>query len=58
MNKSGKLSLAVIFDGASSEHEVSRMSATSILENLSAENMTCIWLESRKKANGAFTPAT
>lgn len=37
MNKSGKLSLAVIFGGVSSEHEVSRMSATSILENLSAE---------------------
>ena len=37
MNNSGKLSLAVIFGGVSSEHEVSRMSATSILENLSSE---------------------
>ena len=37
MNKSAKLSLAVIFGGVSSEHEVSRMSATSILENLSNE---------------------
>ena len=36
MNHS-KLSLAVIFGGVSSEHEVSRMSATSILENLSPE---------------------
>lgn len=35
MNKSAKLSLAVIFGGVSSEHEVSRMSVTSILENLS-----------------------
>ena len=35
MNTSGeKLRLAVIFGGQSSEHEVSRMSATSILENL------------------------
>ena len=34
MNKSAKLSLAVIFGGVSSEHEVSRMSVTSILENL------------------------
>ena len=34
MNNSGKLSLAVIFGGVSSEHEVSRMSVTSILENL------------------------
>ncbi len=33
----GKLRLAVIFGGVSSEHEVSRMSATSILENLSPE---------------------
>lgn len=37
MNKSAKLSLAVIFGGVSSEHEVSRMSVTSILENLSNE---------------------
>ena len=37
MSSSGKLSLAVIFGGVSSEHEVSRMSATSILENLSPE---------------------
>ena len=37
MNNSGKLSLCVIFGGVSSEHEVSRMSATSILENLSSE---------------------
>lgn len=37
MNSSEKLSLAVIFGGVSSEHEVSRMSATSILENLSKE---------------------
>ena len=34
MNNSSKLSLAVIFGGVSSEHEVSRMSVTSILENL------------------------
>ena len=32
-----KLSIAVIFGGVSSEHEVSRMSATSILENLSPD---------------------
>ena len=37
MNNNGKKSLAVIFGGVSSEHEVSRMSATSILENLSPE---------------------
>lgn len=37
MNKTAKLSLAVIFGGVSSEHEVSRMSVTSILENLSNE---------------------
>ena len=37
MNKSAKLSLAVIFGGVSAEHEVSRMSVTSILENLSNE---------------------
>lgn len=37
MNKNAKLSLAVIFGGVSSEHEVSRMSVTSILENLSNE---------------------
>ena len=37
MNKSAKLSLSVIFGGVSSEHEVSRMSVTSILENLSNE---------------------
>ena len=37
MNKSAKLSQAVIFGGVSSEHEVSRMSVTSILENLSNE---------------------
>ena len=37
MNKSAKLSLAVIFGGVSSEHDVSRMSVTSILENLSNE---------------------
>lgn len=37
MNKSAKLSLAVIFGGVSSEHQVSRMSVTSILENLSNE---------------------
>ena len=37
MNKSAKLRLAVIFGGVSSEHEVSRMSVTSILENLSNE---------------------
>ena len=37
MNKSAKLSLAVSFGGVSSEHEVSRMSVTSILENLSNE---------------------
>ena len=37
MSNSGKLSLAVIFGGVSSEHEVSRMSAASILENLSPE---------------------
>ena len=35
MNTSGeKLRLAVIFGGQSSEHEVSLMSATSILQNL------------------------
>ncbi len=33
----GRIKIAVIFGGASSEHEVSLMSATSILENLSAE---------------------
>ena len=32
-----KLELAVIFGGVSSEHEVSLMSATSIIENLSKE---------------------
>ena len=37
MSNSSKLSLCVIFGGVSSEHEVSRMSATSILENLSSE---------------------
>ena len=37
MTKSARLSLAVIFGGVSSEHEVSRMSVTSILENLSNE---------------------
>ena len=37
MNNHGKLSLAVIFGGVSSEHEVSRMSVTSILENLDRE---------------------
>ena len=37
MNKSAKLSMAGIFGGVSSEHEVSRMSVTSILENLSNE---------------------
>ena len=49
MNKSGKLSLAVIFGGASSEHEVSRMSATSILENLSAEKYDVHMLGITKK---------
>ena len=38
MNTSGeKLRLAVIFGGQSSEHEVSLMSATSILQNLDPE---------------------
>ena len=32
-----KLKVAVLFGGASSEHEVSRMSATSVLNNLDAE---------------------
>ena len=32
-----KLRIAVLFGGASSEHEVSRMSATSVLKNLSPE---------------------
>ena len=32
-----KLKVAVLFGGASSEHEVSRMSATSVLNNLDTE---------------------
>ena len=36
-NSSNKINLAVIFGGENSEHEVSRMSVTSILENLSEE---------------------
>lgn len=37
MNSANKIRLAVVFGGASSEHEVSLMSATSILQNLSAD---------------------
>lgn len=37
MNSNSKKSLAVIFGGKSSEHEVSLMSATSVLENLSGD---------------------
>ena len=38
MNESGKkVSLAVLFGGRSSEHEVSLMSAASVLENLDRE---------------------
>lgn len=37
MNSANKIKLAVIFGGASSEHEVSLMSAASILQNLSKD---------------------
>ena len=36
-----KLKVAVLFGGASSEHEVSRMSATSVLNNLDTEKIRC-----------------
>ena len=47
-----KKTIAILFGGASSEHEVSRRSATSIIENISKEKYEIILIGITKKANG------
>ncbi len=54
---SNKLSLAVIFGGQSSEHEVSLMSAASILANLDREKYNIHQVGITKKSAGPFGPA-
>ena len=49
MSESGKkVSLAVLFGGKSSEHEVSLMSAASVLENLDREKYDIYRSEERR----------
>lgn len=44
--------IAILFGGASSEHEVSRRSATSIIENIAKEKYEIVLIGITKKANG------
>ena len=52
-----KTTIAVLFGGVSSEHEVSRMSATSVLNNLDKEKFNVLAVGIKKMAAGIYIPA-